>query len=289
MAHIVGDWGREVHFLACQGVAEPERTCVESLPVAKRKAVVNKLPILGCALPPEYLVSPVSFVVEERMAESLHMDPYLVGSSRLEAASDNGDVAEILNRLIVCYRMFAVRVVGREDTHLEAVLGVASDIPLYSTVRRVGLPPDNGHILAARSLVEELATEVGLGVRGLGDYEEPGGVLVDTVYESEAGISDIVVGFVTEVPGKGVYESPVVIAMARVDYKSCGLVNDQYGLVLIDYIEVYILRCNLEVIPWSVHYDPDDIEGFDAIVGFYGTAIDEYTSGVGSLLDTITR
>ena len=160
---------------------ESESACMESLTGACLHAVGYELAVGSRALAAEELVAAIAGVVEEGVALVSHVDADLVGASGLEHTLDEGSVGKVLEDFVMSDGMLAGGIVGGEDGHLQAVLGVAADVALDASRAGEGYTPDEGIVFALGSLVEELATEVGLGIGGLGDDKQTGGVLVDAV------------------------------------------------------------------------------------------------------------
>ena len=75
---------------------EAEGAGMQGLSWTGLEAVEHELTVgaRGGAL--EYLVTSIALVIEERVAEVLHMYTYLVGTSRLEDTLHEGDIADAL-------------------------------------------------------------------------------------------------------------------------------------------------------------------------------------------------
>lgn len=133
----------------------------------------------------QYLVAAVALVVEEDVADVLHVHAYLVGASGFEDALDEGDVAEAFEYAVVGDGMLSFAI--GQDSHLHAVARVAADVARDGSFVLFDVAPHQGTVAALRSLMEELVAQVGLGVGGLGDDEQAGGVLVDAMDETTWG------------------------------------------------------------------------------------------------------
>ena len=134
-----GQFGSEVHFLASDGMDKAQRHGVERLARADVKAVVYKLFVFGKMCTFQDFVAAVAFVVEEHVADVLHVHTYLVRAPRLEDALDERDVAEALQHAVVGHGMLAFAL--GQDSHLEAVLGVAADVTHNRTLILLHVAP----------------------------------------------------------------------------------------------------------------------------------------------------
>ena len=72
-------------------------------------------------------------------------------------------------------------------------------------------------------------------------------------------------------------------------HKPRRLIYNQKKVIFIDDIERYIFRYDLEIIAWTVHDNAYDISRFYLITGFDRFAIHNNTSGIGGLLDPVSR
>ena len=287
--HVGGERGGEEHFLTGAGVDEAEGAGVERLAGADFEAVVDELFIGAGGVAAENLVAAVAGVGEERMADVAHVGADLVGAAGLEDAFHQRHVGEGFEDLIVGDGVFPLVGIGRENGHLEAILGVAADVPLDSADGGVGDAPYQRAVFALGGFVEELTAEVSLGVGGLGHDEEPGGVLVDAVHQAEARVVDVVVGIVAQVPGQGVDKGAGPVAVTGVHDQSGRLVDHQYILVLINDVEGDILGENLVGIARTVHHHLHHVGGLDAVVRLHRPAVDQDAAGFGGLLDAVAR
>ena len=116
-----------------------QRHGVERLARADVKAVVYKLFVFGKMCTFQDFVAAVAFVVEEHVADVLHVHTYLVRAPRLEDALDERDVAEALQHAVVGHGMLAFAL--GQDSHLEAVLGVAADVTHNRTLILLHVAP----------------------------------------------------------------------------------------------------------------------------------------------------
>ena len=127
----------------------------------------------------------------------------------------------------MCDGMLACVAIGRIDCHAEAVTDVASDIPYDGSAVFLKISPYKSVVFALGSFIEELQTEMSLGIGCLGYDEQSAGVLIDAVNESNFGIIHIELRSIAEMPCKGIEKSTAPVAESRMDYQSGWLVDDQ--------------------------------------------------------------
>ena len=161
---------------------------------------MDKLGVTRRAVAAQDLVAAITGVVEQRVADVLHVYAYLVGASGLQLAAHDGHVGQVLDGVPVGDGVLTLVAVG-EYLHQHAVTRVAPDVARHGTVLLFHLSPHHGDVLALGGLLEELGSERGLGVGCLGDNQQAAGVLVDAVHETEAGVGHVIVGVVLEMPG----------------------------------------------------------------------------------------
>ena len=111
-----------------------QRHGVERLARADVKAVVYKLFVFCKMSTFQDFMTTVAFVVEEHVADVLHVHTYLVRAPRFENTLNECDVAEALQHAVVGHGMLAFTL--GQDSHLEAVLGVAADVTHNHTKAR---------------------------------------------------------------------------------------------------------------------------------------------------------
>ena len=270
-------------------MAEAEGACVQRLAWAGLETVVDEAVVRRGAQAAKHYVAAVTGVVEQRVAYAAHVGTDLVGAACFEHASDERDVAEAFCDLVVGHGVAADAAVRREDGHAETVARVAVDVAYDGSLGRVRDAPYQGQIFAARGLVEKLASEVGLRVGRFGYYQQSGSVFVDTVDKAQAGVVDIIVGGVAEMPGQGVYQRAAVVAVSGMDHEAGGLVYDEHRAVFIDDVKGDVLGNNFEFIARAVHHHLDHVEGLDAIVRLHGASVDKDAARFGRLLDAVAR
>lgn len=244
--HIGGKRRVELHELASPGMDETESLGVEGLTRTDFEAIADKLPILRIDSALADLVSPVTRIVEERMAYPVHVDPYLMGSSSLQTALHKGHEAEALQHLVMGHGMLSL-VTLRENHEAHPVIRVAAYITIYGTLIVGNIAPDYRLVTALDRMNEELTGEIELGLVILGDYEQTAGI---HVYSVDQYAHPLVFGIgplgYPQMIGKRVDESSVKMAVAWMYAHAGRLVDYQHVLILIDYVERNVFRLDLE-------------------------------------------
>ena len=158
---------------------EPQRLGVERLPGTHGEAVVHELLVLGEVRAFQYLVAAIPLVVEQRVADMLHVYANLVRAPRLQHAFHKGDIADAFQHVIMGDGVFPYLGVG-EDGHLQAVFRIARDVALYRPVVLVDDAPYQRIVLSLGGLMEELESQVRLGVGCLSTngFRIAGGVII---------------------------------------------------------------------------------------------------------------
>ncbi len=128
-----------------------------------------------------------------------------------------------------------------------------------------------------------------LGIRRLGHNEQSRSILVDSMHKSHSRVVDIIIGIVTEMKCKRVYEGSVIVAVTGMHHKPGRLVDHEQMLVLVHNVERNVLGYYLKLVTRTVHDHAHYIEGLYTIVGFHRLAVDENASGIGGLLYAVTR
>lgn len=175
----------EIHLLARAGVNEPQGFGMQSLSRADFQAILHELFVFCGGVSSQDLHSPIPFVGEQSVSDVLHMDAYLVGSARLQPTLHERYVTEPFQHPVVGDRMFGVGVFPlREDREEHPVLRVAAQVARDGSLVLGEVAPNKRIVQTFGRLIEELFAQMGFGILVLGDDEQAGRVLVDTVYQS---------------------------------------------------------------------------------------------------------
>ena len=185
---VIGQLAVEADLLAGRGVYEPECSGMQGMSGHYGETVFDELPVFRECGTLEYAVSAISFVVEKRVPDMLHVDSDLMGATGFELAFDQCDISESFEYTPVCYGMFAFGAVGVYG-HLETVASASADISDNCTLVLVEISPDQSGILPDNGVVEELFCQAGVSEFIFCDHEQSGGILVDTVDKSGTHVS----------------------------------------------------------------------------------------------------
>ena len=128
--HVGSEVGGKVHFLARFGVLEAQCAGVQRLSWTNGKAVAYKTVVSAALCASQNLVAPIALIVEQGVANVLHVHTYLVCAARFEHTLHKGYVAITLQHLIVCHGMLAYARRGVEHGHLHAVARVTRNVAL---------------------------------------------------------------------------------------------------------------------------------------------------------------
>ena len=173
-------------------MGKAERFGMQRLARTEGEAVLDILAVFLCAESFEDFAATVFIIGEERMSDMLHVYAYLMGTSGLEPALDEGDIRELLEHSPVRDRLFRLRTVLEVPYAVDsAVAVIARQGSFDCAALLLERTPDERVIGAFGGMVEELTGEVGLRFGRLSNKEQTGGVLVDTMDETDVGIIDI--------------------------------------------------------------------------------------------------
>ena len=278
----------EKHLLTRYGMDKPECAGMQGLSRTESETICHELVVGRAALAPQDDIPAIAGIVEQRVSDMTHVNTYLMCAPGLEDTTHHAYRAERLYHLIVRDGMLATVAIG-ENRHFESVARIAVDVANHSTDPWIGNTPEHSYIFAPGGLLEKLTSEAGLGIRSLCHNKQSGRVFVDTVHKSHAGIIDIVIGIVPEVPRERIDECAVIVAMPGVHHKSRRLIHDKHHIILIDYVEGYVFGEHFKLISRPVHDHLHHIERFHTIVGLDSLAIDKHTPGLSCLLNTVAR
>ena len=95
-----------------------------------------------------------------------------MGSSRLQHTFYQSYITQPFQNGIMGDSTFTNAGIGSINRHLHAVFRMAAYVAYDGAFVLIDMPPDEGSVEAARGLVEELATQRGAGIFGLGYDQE---------------------------------------------------------------------------------------------------------------------
>ena len=150
---------------------EAQSLGVQGLAGTKFETVLDELLVLGINGSLTDFRTSISLVVEERMTDMAHMDPYLMGSASFQLAFHNSHEAETLQYPVMGYRALALlRVVI--DSETEAVIGVSANIAVNGAIILFYIAPNHCDIASFDGVLKELARKPELGFVILGNYQQ---------------------------------------------------------------------------------------------------------------------
>ena len=222
--------------LACLGVFEAEQSRVQGVARHSLEAVLDKLLILGEGCTLQYLVTAIALIIEERMADILHMNTNLVCSARLEATLHQGHIAIALEHLVVRHCVLTLRAIGK-DIHLVAIARIATDMARDSSLIFCQVTPHERTIAALRGVEEELVREVLTRLLVLADNKDARGVLVDTMHQAGTLVALLEHRVVLEVEGEGIDQGAAIVAVTRVNAHTRLLVHHDDIVILVHNVD----------------------------------------------------
>lgn len=173
-------------------MGKTERFGMQRLSRTEGEAVLYILAVFLSAESFEDFAATVFIIGEERMSDMLHVYAYLMGTSGLEPALDEGDIRELLEHSPVRDRLFRLRTVLEVPNAVDSAVSV---IARQGSFNRSALllerTPNECVIGAFGGMVEELTGEMGLRFGRLSNKEQTGGIFVYTMDETDVGIIDI--------------------------------------------------------------------------------------------------
>ena len=122
------------------GMDETYRAGVESLSRQYLEAVVDELAVAGVEGALEDTVTAVEGIVEEGVADVVHVHAYLVGASCLQAALYHGDVAQTLKDPPVRDGMLACTVLYYLEAYASSFLAMSRVPEVSLSIRWTRMP-----------------------------------------------------------------------------------------------------------------------------------------------------
>jgi hypothetical protein len=233
-SHIFRQFAFEKQLFPGDRVDKADGLGVQGMPGANSEAIVDELPVLGKHGSLYDLIAAVGVVVKQRMPDMLHMNADLVGAARFQDALYQGNITETFQYFIVGNGFFSVLAFGVGIEQFAKAL-----VSAYVGHDRTGIfrevAPNKGHVLPADGMVEELFSEAADGPFSFGEHHEAACVLVDAVYEAEAGEGLFADGDVSllQVPCDAVDQSAGIVTASGVDDYAGWFVDDHNLIILI--------------------------------------------------------
>ena len=159
---------------------ETEGLGVESLARTQGETIVNELFILRVDSSLADLRAAVSGIVEQRMADIIHVDTDLVRTTGFQTAFHDRDIAETLDDPVMSDRMLAL-VPFRIYLEAKSVIRIAADVAGDGPLVFFKIPPNHGHILPLYRMPEKLPRQIELRLVILRYHQKAGGVHVNAM------------------------------------------------------------------------------------------------------------
>lgn len=281
--------GFEQHIFAFGGVLEADGLGVKRLSWHQREAVADKLLVFAERGALEDAVPSVRFVIEERVADVLHVYAYLVRATRLELTFHKCHITKAFQYSPVGDGVLTALVVLGKHGHDHAVFGMAAHIAHDGALILVEIAPHQCPVLAFEVVVEEDLGETHLGQLVFCDHHKAGGVLVDAVHQQ--GLHGRAVGLplVLEIVAQRVDQCAGVVAEGGMHHHAGLLVDDDEVVILVDDVDGYVFRIDLRVAGRVGHQDGDHIVGMHLVVLPLGLAVHQDATGFRRLLYLVAR
>src|SRR4030042_5709428 len=117
------------------------------------ETVLDKMPVPGKGIPPQYFVSAIPFVIEKGMSDMLHMHSDLRRPACLKTAFQQGHIAHLFQQTVVSNSRFAL-IPFSKYLHFQSVFDTSSDIPFYCARIVFKMSPNQRNIGSFCSTVE---------------------------------------------------------------------------------------------------------------------------------------
>ncbi|MPM52279.1 hypothetical protein SDC9_99038 [bioreactor metagenome] len=111
----------------------------------------------------QYFVSPVTFVVEQRVSDVFHVYTYLMCAACFQLALNKRYVTKSFQYLVVSNRRLSLFAIG-ENAHLHPVFWVTTDIPGNGAFIAGNVSPHQCRISPFSGFVEKLCGKVCFGI-----------------------------------------------------------------------------------------------------------------------------
>jgi hypothetical protein len=185
LLEVVGQRRSKLHPFAREGMLERQRVGVQQLPLQAGDGVGE----VGRPVARGLAYAAVQRVADNGMPHRAGVDAHLVRASRLQPRRQQRAVAERLlhHKVRACGARLACqnrRCVQRR--HLFALHRVASNRQVYREVRLARRAPHQRAVLALDGVSLQRAAESRVCAVGLGDHQQPCGVLVQPMHDARA-------------------------------------------------------------------------------------------------------
>ena len=217
-----------------------------------------------------------------------HVDTNLMSTSGFEYALYQRDISQPFKHPIMSDRVLAHRRVGH-NRHLHPVFRISGDTAYNRAFILFHISPDKGTVSAFGRLIKELYSEVGLGIRRLGNHQQTGRIFINPVDQADVRVIGIIFRNIFHVPCQRIDKRTVIVSVSRMYYQSRRLVHYHYIWIFVNDIKGDIFGNNLVLITRTVHHDGNDIERLNLVAALHRLTVSHDESIFGSLLNTVAR
>src|SRR5665647_485394 len=183
---------------------------MQRLPWNDLVTVLDKLFVFCKSSPSQNLITPIPFIVKERMSQEPHMGPDLVCTSRLQHTFNQRDITKSLNDLVMRDSMLPDAPI-HINHHLPAVFSAATNMTCDRAFIFSHITPNQCNIFPIDGVIKELLCQTRLCQFTFRNQYYARSVFIDPVYQVRFNFR-----LIFEVPGKGVDQRPAIIPIPRV-------------------------------------------------------------------------
>ena len=214
-----------------RGEVEGQTIGVESLPGLAVPAVGGAVAVLA--------------VSQQGVTGVGELGPDLMGAARLEAAFQQGELAQPLQHLVAGVGVLGVRLGGRVDRHFFAVGLAAAKVCFHKALVLRKAAVDHRLVGALHAVHRHLLGKADVGGVVLCHHQQAAGVLINAVDDAGTHHSADAGKAVFAMVKQGVNKGSVGISRRRMHNHSLRLIDHQKIIVLVNYIKGYVLGHSL--------------------------------------------
>ena len=217
-----------------------------------------------------------------------HMNTNLMCTPCFQNTFHKSYISQTFQYAIMSDGMFSHSRVGHH-CHLHPVSRIPGNITDDGSFILFYSSPYQSAILAFGRFIEELDSQICLGIRCFSNHQQARSVFINPVDKSDVRVVRIIIGVIFHMPGKSIDQRAMIIPVSRMHHQSGRLVDDHQIGVFINDIKGNIFRNNFIFITRTVHHHRDDIQRLHFIAAFHRFTVSHNKSVLGSFLDTVAR
>src|SRR5690242_17035651 len=135
---------------------------MQCLPGYDLITVFNKLLVFCVGSTSQDLISAITFVIEERMAQKAHVGTDLMSTPSFKYALNQGDISITFQHLVMGDGMFSNAAI-QINHHLSTVFGTATDMTGHGSFLFGHITPDQCNVFPVDGVIKEFPGQSGLG------------------------------------------------------------------------------------------------------------------------------